>query len=129
MKIHFVLSLLFFFSAIALAQNQEGTPATEEDLNPEFYEGQRISSNLEIPEGMEEVQIGGSGKLVVPQGAKTRKVGAQVIVEGTKEYMARRFKETDERLKALEDQQTQILKEIEELKKSPRPETKSGLIK
>ena len=63
--------------------------------------------NQEVPEGMEAVQIGGSAWLIIPKGAKTRKVGAQVIVEGVKEYMSRRFEEMDARLikieKALED--------------------------
>ncbi|GEM_PF-254388 len=55
-----------------------------------------------IPQGMEEIQITGSAKLIVPKGAKTKKVGAQIIVEGTKEYMSRRFSEMDDQLKQIE---------------------------
>ncbi len=72
--------------------------------------------NREIPEGMEAVQIGGSGWLIVPQGAKTRKVGAQIIVEGSKEYMSRRFFEMDERFEKIEKNQEDLKKEIGALK-------------
>lgn len=68
--------------------------------------------NREIPEGMEAVRIGGSAWLIVPQGAKTRKVGAQIIVEGSKEYMSRRFLEMDERLKKIEKNQEALQKEL-----------------
>ena len=60
------------------------------------------SGNQEIPKGMEAVRIGGSGQIIVPQGAKTKKVGAQIIVEGTKEYMSRRFSEMEERFAKIE---------------------------
>ena len=72
--------------------------------------------NREIPEGMEAVQIGGSGWLIVPQGAKTRKVGAQIIVEGSKEYMSRRFFEMDQRFEKVEKNQDDLKKEVDDLK-------------
>ena len=68
--------------------------------------------NREIPEGMEAVRIGGSGWLIVPQGAKTRKVGAQIIVEGSKEYMSRRFLEMNERFEKIEKNQEALQKEL-----------------
>ena len=72
--------------------------------------------NREIPQGMEAVQIGGSGWLIVPQGAKTRRVGAQIIVEGSKEYMSRRFFEMNERLEKIEKNQEALQKELAALK-------------
>ncbi len=63
----------------------------------------------------------GSASLIVPKGAKTRKVGAQIIVEGTKEYMSRRFFEMDAQLKKIEARQTELEKEIETLKKTIKP--------
>ena len=72
--------------------------------------------NREVPQGMEAVQIGGSGWLIVPKGAKTRKVGAQIIVEGSKEYMSRRFFEVEERLGKIEKNQDDIKKELDVLK-------------
>ena len=71
-----------------------------------------------VPEGMEAIQLGGSAELIVPKGAKTRKVGAQIIVEGTKEYMSRRFSEMEARLASIEQRQVDIIKEIESLKKA-----------
>ena len=72
--------------------------------------------NQKVPEGMEAVRIGGSGWLIVPQGAKTRKVGAQIIVEGSKEYMSRRFFEMDKRLEKMEKDQEDLKREIDDLK-------------
>ncbi|MDP2654119.1 MAG: hypothetical protein Q8Q08_08825 [Candidatus Omnitrophota bacterium] len=72
--------------------------------------------NQEIPEGMEAIQIGGSGWLIVPKGAKMRKVGAQIIVEGVREYMSRRFEETDDRLTNLEMAVEILAQEIEYLR-------------
>ena len=88
---------LFFSPVLLLAQNEE-------------------NQNQQIPEGMEEIQIGGSAKLIVPEGAKTRKVGAQIIVEGTKEYMSRRFSKMRERLEAIEENQKNLADQIEALK-------------
>ena len=74
--------------------------------------------NQEVPEGMEAVQIGGSGWLIIPKGAKTHKVGAQIIVEGVKEYMSRRFEDTDTRLEKIEKSLADLSQEIETLKKA-----------
>lgn len=68
-----------------------------------------------IPEGMEAVSIGGSAQLIIPKGAKTRKVGAQIIVEGTKEYMSRRFEEMEERFARFEAAQEELKKEVQSL--------------
>ena len=74
------------------------------------------SVTQKIPIGMESVQIGADGHLIVPKGAKTRMVGAQIIVEGTKEYMSRRFFEMEERFERIEKNQEEIKKEMEALK-------------
>lgn len=90
----FILALVFIFSAvIVFAQFSEE----------------------KVPKGMEVITIGGSGQLIVPKGAKTRMVGAQIIVEGTKEYMSRRFEEMEERFAKMEKNQEDIKKEVESL--------------
>lgn len=89
-----IFVFVFYLSALALAQG---------DNKPK------------IPEGMEAVQIGGSAQLIVPKGAKTRKVGAQIIVEGTKEYMSRRFEETEQRFAKIEAFQEELKKEVQTL--------------
>ena len=97
----------FFFSgSVVFAQSE-----TNQEIP-------KTKSNQPIPEGMEAVQIGGSAQLIVPKGAKTRKVGAQIIVEGTKEYMSRRFFEMEKRLAEIEKRQDEMAKEIGTLKKN-----------
>ena len=79
-----------------------------------------------VPEGMEAIQLGGSAELIVPKGAKTRKVGAQIIVEGTKEYMSRRFSEMEARLAAMEKRQDDLIKEVKSLKKILEEQGRAG---
>ena len=69
-----------------------------------------------IPKGMEAIKLGGSGEWIIPKGAKVRKVGAQLIVEGTKEYVSRRFEEMEERFAAVEKNQEMLQEEVETLK-------------
>lgn len=90
-----IFILVFFLSAIVVFAQNTNTP--------------------KIPEGMEAVAIGGSAQLIIPKGAKTRKVGAQIIVEGTKEYMARRFEEMEQRLAKMEKDQEDLKKKIQSL--------------
>ncbi|MFA5060045.1 MAG: hypothetical protein WC676_05405 [Candidatus Omnitrophota bacterium] len=98
----FVVALLFT-GAISFAQQEVTLPPAS-------------SVNQPVPEGMEAVQIGASAVLIIPKGAKTRKVGAQIIVEGTKEYMARKTFEIEERLLEIEKRQSDMAKDIESLK-------------
>jgi len=70
-----------------------------------------------IPLGMEKINKTGSGQVIVPKGAKTRKVGAHIIVESDREYMSRRFFEMEERFKKLEKDNEELRKEVRELKK------------
>lgn len=76
------------------------------------------SNQPKVPEGMEAVTIGGSAQLIIPKGAKTRKVGAQIIVEGTKEYMSRRFEEMEARFAKLEATLDELSKELQSLRES-----------
>lgn len=105
-KIFFLILFLLASGSFVIAQDE---PKQEVMVN---------KADLKIPEGMEAIQIGGSAKLIVPKGAKTRKVGAQIIVEGTKEYMARRFAELDKRITELEKREELLKKEIDALKKT-----------
>ena len=57
----------------------------------------------EIPPGMEVIDMTKSYKLIVPKGAKTRKVGAQIIVESTREYVSRMVDDINSRLKVIEE--------------------------
>jgi len=79
------------------------------------------------PEGMEKIRLGGSAELLVPEGAKTRKVGAQVIVEGTKEYMARRFSEMEKKIADLEKRQAELEAELKALRKELEDQKKAQM--
>ena len=100
----YIFIFLFFFSGIFVFAQSE-----EKKQNP-VYEIKQ-----EIPEGMEAVQIGGSAQLIIPKGAKTKKVGAQIIVEGTKEYMSRRFSEIDAQIEQIKKTQEAITEELKTL--------------
>ena len=108
LKICTFVFVFFFLQTTVFAQNEERLTSQEIPQR----------TGPEIPYGMEEIQIGGSAKLIVPKGAKTRKVGAQIIVEGTKEYMSRRFLETDERLEKIEKQQLELQEQIKALEEA-----------
>ena len=100
----YIFIFLFFFSGIFVFAQSE-----EKKQNPAYEIKQ------EIPEGMEAVQIGGSAQLIIPRGAKTKKVGAQIIVEGTKEYMSRRFSEIDAQIEQIKKTQEAITEELKTL--------------
>lgn len=72
----------------------------------------------EIPAGMEIIQVGDGQRLYVPQGTKTRKVGAQLILQDNSEYVAKKFLEMEGYLKTLEEKLAELKKEIEQLKKA-----------
>ncbi len=110
---------MLFLSAFNL--HAEETTASTYGVNPS-------TTTHQVPEGMEAIPIGGGGStLIVPKGAKTTKVGAQIIVEGTKEYMARMVEEMGLRLDAMEAKQAELIEEIETLKKTVEElQAKSG---
>jgi hypothetical protein len=113
MKKIFMLMSFFVILFLAFNINAEETTINTYGVNPS------TTTHHEVPEGMEAIPIGGGGStLIVPKGAKTTKVGAQIIVEGTKEYMARMVEEMGARLDAMEKKQEELLNEIETLKKT-----------
>ena len=66
----------------------------------------------EPPVGMEFIETGKSSRILVPKGVKSKKVGSKIVVEGTREYMARRFEEIDQRLEKIEQKQEELNKKI-----------------
>jgi len=61
----------------------------------------------EIPAGMEVVYIGNT-KSVVPAGTKIHKSEGFMVLESTKEYVGRRFKEVQDKLSVLEKEQQEL---------------------
>lgn len=72
----------------------------------------------DVPEGMEVVNVTGGYRLIVPEGAKTRRVGAQIIVEGDKEYYSRRFHELAQEIADLKAQLEKLQQQVSALQKN-----------
>jgi len=70
----------------------------------------------EIPPGMEVIKIGDARTIVI-KGTKIKKKGDLLIVEGTKEFVARKFLETDGTFSEMKVMEDKIRNEIEQLKK------------
>jgi len=64
-------------------------------------------SKDEIPAGMEVVYIGNT-KSIVPAGTKIHKSEGFMILESTKEYVGRRFKEIQDKISVLEKEQQEL---------------------
>ncbi len=81
--------ILFLFSSVCFA--------FEDDLNS------REEESLDVPVGMEAFQVTNGHRIVAPIGAKIKKIGAQIIVEGDKEYYSRRFFELTQEIDTLKE--------------------------
>ena len=66
--------------------------------------------------GMESIKVGNT-TVFIPEGMKVYETEGQVILEDDNAYMGRRFRETEERLKAIDETLRDLKKEIEDLKK------------
>ncbi len=107
-KIIVLVLLCMFFMTPVFADNQESNYPYPVD---------------EIPPGMEVIAGGEDGgyQIIVPKGSKIKKVGAQIIVEGTKEYVARVIDELRMQLEEVQDELKALKDEIRQLK-SNQPE-------
>ncbi len=77
--------------------------------------GKAVSkTNLNLGEGMEVVEMGGTNVLV-PKGARVSKEHGMIVYEDTGEFLARRFFELEARLEALEKEQQALKALVEEL--------------
>lgn len=82
----------------------------------------------EIPAGMEIIQVGDGQRLYLPKGTKTKRVGAQLILEDNSEYTAKKFSEIEIDIKALQAKVEEQAIEIERLKKTINEMQNSKLI-
>lgn len=71
----------------------------------------------EIPAGMEIIQVGDGQRLYVPKGTKTKRVGAQLILEDNSEYTAKKLSEIEDDIKELQAKVEAQNLEIAQLKK------------
>jgi len=116
MKTIFFSFLIVLLPLAVFAQNasqQASQDVSEAEEKQPTYEEYSPDA---VPEGMEVVSVTGGYKLIVPKGSKLRKVGAQIIVEGQKEYMSRNFEEMGKRLDEMTATIEELKEEINEIK-------------
>lgn len=67
-----------------------------------FAKLSRTEDRLEVPAGMEVINVGGV-RYIAPKGSKVKESGGVVTIEGHNEYMARKLSGIEERLSAIEE--------------------------
>ncbi|MFA5143419.1 MAG: hypothetical protein WC522_04540 [Candidatus Omnitrophota bacterium] len=117
------LMLVLPIQYIVLAQDE----AVKEGENQDVKEAEAITreSISRVRPGMEVKKIGGLN-LMVPEGTKFYREGAQIRMEEEGEYSARRFKEMDARLQKVENKVRGIETGMEELRKNIEAVRKSS---
>lgn len=109
----FAVCLVAFIPHGGLAQDYNDLPNKEDPGKP-YGEGSHAP--VEIPPGMELINIGGI-RMIVPQGMKIEKKGSLVVMEGTDEFAARNFTEMGARLDRIEVSQNDLRKVVDDLKR------------
>ena len=97
----------------ASAQDYQDPQEAPERGKP-FGEGPH--SAVEVPPGMELINVGGI-RMIVEKGAKVEKKGSLLVMEGADEFAARNFDEIREHLEKMETGQADLRKTVEGLKR------------
>ncbi len=69
------------------------------------------------PAGMELIKVGNT-EILIPQGTKVTRKGAQLILEPPEQFWSRRIKDMEEEISRLREDQQKMKEEIENLKQS-----------
>ena len=83
------------------------------------------SGDVLIPPGMEVIKEG-DVNVVVPKGARLRRQSSVMLIETADEYASRKFEETDERFKKIENKLASQQKELEDLKSAVKKPKEDG---
>jgi hypothetical protein len=109
-----------FFLACLIIFNASVSSA-EEPVAPEYGESHTALDNkesaIDIPPGMELRKVG-SISMIVPEGTQVSRKNSLVVMEGPDEYAARNIYEMKGRLMALEAQQHDLKKELDDLRET-----------
>jgi len=81
-----------------------------------FLIAQEVSEE-EVPPGMEIIKINDT-KVITIKGTKIKKKGDLLVIEGTKEFVARKFLDVDGHFSEIEEKTKRLEKEINELKET-----------
>jgi len=118
-KIFFVAFFMLFGPSYGYAEAiYLGERRQEEQIEieePEDY--QTGDEELEIPEGMEQRQIG-NHTVILPEGTKVIKKGNLLTAESLSAYSARKFLEMENRFNEIEQENRSLKDEIESLRKT-----------
>lgn len=82
---------------------------------------QPVTDENNTPVGMEAGQVTPGYRLLVPKGAKIWRAGAQILVEGDKEYLSRRFFELSQEISDLKDQVKALQTQVDQLSGQVQP--------
>ena len=87
-------------------------------ISPFIFIFVQANDTKDVPPGMEIIKIGGgSSRILAPKGLKVREEFGVIIMEDTKEYLARRFLEMEERLAKIAVKEKNLKKGAGELKR------------
>ncbi len=72
----------------------------------------------DVPQGMEAIKVTEGYRLIIPEGAKIKRIGGQIIVEDSREYEVRKFQDLESRLTKMDQNQEEFKKIYEGTKES-----------
>ena len=116
-----LIMVLFLFQGASYAQSDDTGSGTQEITTEEQTDKDKEAEKIRnetragMRPGLEVKKIGGLNMLV-PEGTKFYKEGAQIKMEEEDAYSARRFKEMDTRLQKAENRISSLEHEISELR-------------
>lgn len=110
-KLFFCLFVGFLFLAVAIEKSAQSQTGIADHFGYSHSRG-------EIPPGMEEIEVTSGYRIIVPKGSKTRRIGAQLMIEGDSEYMARRFEEMEKEILRLNESFEELQERIHKIEKA-----------
>jgi prefoldin subunit 5 len=89
-----------------------------------------IQKNEDTPAGMEVIKVGDGQEILVPEGTKIRRIriGAQLILEDTSAYFAKKFMEMENHFMKIEENLQELRQKIKDLEKKIPQQNSESLI-
>lgn len=119
----YILILLYVMSIfLAFGAN------AEEIKENRLLEEAAIQKKEDIPAGMEVIKIGDGQEILVPEGTKIRRIGAQLILEDTSAYFAKKFMEMENHFMKIEESLQELRQKIKDLEKKIPQQNSESLV-
>lgn len=87
-----------------------------------------IQKSEDTPPGMELIKVGNGQEILVPQGTKIRRIGAQLILQDTSAYFAEKFIGMENHFMKIEESLQGLEQRIKDLEKETQQENKETLV-